>query len=132
MGRVQVACNSLYYGTVYCTPACSCSTGCPRIVNTTSRGHTITSGSALYNVCVSDRRQLVGIRALCGAMSLADCLTAARLRWFGHAMRIRMDEGRMLHVALHSTVHGVTKVAQKPATCEVTDMRVERSAPARN
>ena len=61
----------------------------------------------MLNVRVSDRHRLVDIRAMCGTVSLADYLTAARLRWFGHVMR--MDEGRIPHVALHSTLHGVTK-----------------------
>jgi hypothetical protein len=61
----------------------------------------------MLNVRVSDRHRLVDIRAMCGTVSLADHLAASCLRWFGHVMR--MDEGRIPHVALHSTLHGVTK-----------------------
>lgn len=56
---------------------------------------------------LSDRHRLVDIRKQCGTVSLADHLSAARLRWLGHV--VRMDEGRIPHVALFSSLHGVTK-----------------------
>lgn len=56
---------------------------------------------------VCDRHRLVDLRDMCGTVSLAAHLTARRLRWFGHV--VRMDEGRIPQVALYSTLHGVTK-----------------------
>jgi hypothetical protein len=59
------------------------------------------------HVRLSDRHRLVDIRKQCGTASLADHLSAARLRWLGHV--VRMDEGRLPHVALLSSLFGVTK-----------------------
>lgn len=80
----------------------------------------------MLNVRVSDRHRLVDIRAMCGTVSLADHLTAARLRWFGHVMR--MDEGRIPHVALHSTLRVVSKRPRgrppmKWQTCVLKDLQ---------
>lgn len=49
-------------------------------------------------VCGSPIDSLVDIKKQCRTVSLAHHLSAARLRWLGHV--VRMDEGRMPHVAL--------------------------------
>jgi hypothetical protein len=58
-------------------------------------------------VRLSEKHRLVDIRQQCGTVSLQEHLTAARLRWLGHV--VRMDEGRIPHVALFGSLHGVTK-----------------------
>ena len=56
----------------------------------------------ILGVRVSDRHKLVDTgRKQCGTVSLADHISAARLRWFGHI--VRMEHGRIPHIALFST-----------------------------
>ena len=57
----------------------------------------------ILNVRLTDRHTLVSIRSMCGTVPLADHIMAARMRWLGHVCR--MDEGRIPHCALFSTLH---------------------------
>ena len=52
----------------------------------------------LLGVRLSDRHSLSWLREQCGLASIAEHLMANRMRWLGHVLR--MDEGRLPHVAL--------------------------------
>ena len=66
----------------------------------------------ILDVSVSDRHRLVDIRKQCNTVSLAEHITAARLRWFGHIMR--MEHGRLPHIALFSTLWGKSRPRGRP------------------
>ena len=55
---------------------------------------------------------LVDIRKQCNTVSLAEHITAARLRWFGHILR--MEHGRIPHIALFSTLWGKSRPRGRP------------------
>jgi hypothetical protein len=65
----------------------------------------------MLGVKLSDRHTNVQIRAQCGIVSLAAILTAYRLRWLGHVGR--MEQGRLPHIALFSSLHNVRKRAKR-------------------
>ena len=65
----------------------------------------------MLGVKLSDRHTNAQIRAQCGIVSLANILTAYRLRWLGHVGR--MERGRLPHVALFSSLHNVRKRAKR-------------------
>jgi hypothetical protein len=66
----------------------------------------------ILGVRVSDRHKLVDIRKQCGTVSLADHISAARLRWFGHI--VRMEHGRIPHIALFSTIPEKSRPRGRP------------------
>ena len=66
----------------------------------------------ILGVRVSDRHKLVELRKQCGTVSLADHISAARLRWFGHI--VRMEHGRIPHIALFSTIPEKSRPVGKP------------------
>jgi endonuclease/exonuclease/phosphatase family metal-dependent hydrolase len=61
----------------------------------------------ILGVRLSDRHSNVYIRERCGITALASILSSYRLRWLGHVGR--MEPGRLPHIALFSSLHGVTK-----------------------
>jgi hypothetical protein len=65
----------------------------------------------MLGVKLSDRHTNVQIRAQCGIVTLNAILTAYRLRWLGHVGR--MEQGRLPHVALFSSLHNVRKRAKR-------------------
>ena len=69
----------------------------------------------ILHIRISDRHSMADIRLRCGVISIMQQLKAERLRLFGHVLR--MDEGRIPHIALHSTIAGVCKrPAGRPRT----------------
>jgi len=66
----------------------------------------------ILGVRVSDRHKLVELRKQCDTVSLADHISAARLRWFGHI--VRMEHGRIPHIALFSTIPEKSRPVGKP------------------
>lgn len=65
----------------------------------------------ILGVRVCDRHSNVHVREVCGIASLANILRAYRLRWLGHVCR--MQEGRLPHIALFSSLYGVKKRAKR-------------------
>ena len=66
----------------------------------------------ILGVHLSDRQTLEHIRKQCSTVSLADHIRAARLRWFGHVMR--MEHGRIPHVVLFSNLSGASRPRGRP------------------
>ncbi len=68
----------------------------------------------ILRVRLSDRHRLVDLRKQCNTVSLADHITANRLRWFGHMLR--MEHGRVPHIALFSSVWQKSRPVGRPPT----------------
>ena len=67
------------------------------------------------------------IRKSCGVATLSAYITANRLRWLGHVGR--MEEGRLPHIALFSSLHGdMTRPVGRPRhtweKCVCADLKV--------
>ena len=59
---------------------------------------------SILGVRLSDRHTNEHIRKSCGVATLSAYITAHRLRWLGHVGR--MEEGRLPHIAMFSSLHG--------------------------
>ena len=90
------------------------------------RVHSSCLGSIL-GVRLSDRHTNEHIRKSCGVATLSAYITANRLRWLGHVGR--MEEGRLPHIALFSSLHGdMTRPVGRPRhtweKCVCADLKV--------
>jgi hypothetical protein len=74
---------------------------------TATRGNALRQRFRHVTYLNATHRFFTDIRKHCGTVSLGEQLTATRLRWLVHV--VRMDEGRIPQVALFSSLHGVTK-----------------------
>jgi hypothetical protein len=66
---------------------------------------------SILGIKLSDRHSNAHVRAQCGSTTLAAIISANRLRWLGHVGR--MEPGRLPHVALFSSLHGVRRRAKR-------------------
>ena len=66
----------------------------------------------LQKPCLAFVEHQYTIRQQCSTVSLADHIRAARMRWFGHV--VRMEPGRIPHVALFSDPFGATRPRGHP------------------
>ena len=82
---------------------------------------------SILGVRLSDRHTNEHIRKSCGVATLSAYITANRLRWLGHVGR--MEEGRLPHIALFSSLHGdMTRPVGRPRhtweKCVCADLKV--------
>ena len=82
---------------------------------------------SILGVRLSDRHTNEHIRKSCGVATLSAYITANRLRWLGHVGR--MEEGRLPHIALFSSLHGdITRPVGRPRhtweKCVCADLKV--------
>ena len=82
---------------------------------------------SILGVRLSDRHTNEHIRESCGVATLSAYITANRLRWLGHVGR--MEEGRLPHIALFSSLHGdMTRPVGRPRhtweKCVCADLKV--------
>ena len=68
---------------------------------------------SILGVKLSDRHSNAHVRSVCGIASLAAIITTNRLRWLGHVGR--MEAGRLPHIALFSSLKGVSTRGRRGA-----------------
>ena len=68
---------------------------------------------SILGVKLSNRHSNAHVRSVCGIASLAAMITTNRLRWLGHVGR--MEAGRLPHIALFSSLHGVSTRGRRGA-----------------